>query len=255
MADRVFPSSKPNPQPPQAVNGSGGPPSFPTTKAQAYGATRPRYRPQPMKPRRRSSRSCCCACCLWLTLILIALVLLAAIAGGVFYFLYRPRRPDFTVSSLRLAALNVTASNHLASRLDLSVTARNPNKKLVYLYDPISIAVSSGGVDVGDGSFPAFVHDTKNTTILKTTVSSSGESVDPSAAADLKKKSKLPLEIDLETKAGVKIGGLKTKKIGIKVHCEGIDVAVPKGKTAPSPSSPDVMCKVKLRIKIWKWTF
>ncbi|KAG1330168.1 NDR1/HIN1-like protein 13 [Cocos nucifera] len=255
MADRGYPSSKPNLQTPRAVNGGGGPPSFPTTKAQAYGANRPVYRPQPMKPRRRSSRGCCCACCLWLTLILIALVFLAAIAGGVFYVLYRPRRPNFTVSSIRLAALNVTASNQLASRLDLSMTARNPNKKLVYLYDPISIAVSSGGVDVGDGSFPAFVHDTKNTTILKTTVSTSGESVDASAAADLKKKSKLPLEIDLETNAGMKIGGLKTKKMGIKVHCAAIDVAVPKGKTARSPSTLDSPCKVKLRIKIWKWTF
>ncbi|XP_008793226.1 NDR1/HIN1-like protein 13 [Phoenix dactylifera] len=255
MADRVYPSSKPNLQRPRAVNTGGGPPSFPATKAQAYGANRPSYRPQPMKPRRRSRRGCCCACCLWLALILIALVLLAAIAGGVFYVLYRPRRPDFTVTSLRLAALNVTASNHLASRLDLSVTARNPNKKLVYLYDPISISVSSGGVDVGDGSFPAFVHDTKNTTILRTTVSTSGESVDASAAADLKKKSKLPLEIDLETKAGVKIGGLKTKKMWIKVHCVGIDVAAPKGKTAPSPSHPDATCQVRLRFKIWKWTF
>lgn len=255
MADRVYPSSKPNPQPPRAVNGGGGPPSFPATKAQAYGATRPPYRPQPMKSRRRSRRGCCCTFCLWLTLIIIALAFLAAIAGGIFYVLYRPRRPDYTVTSLRLAALNVTASNQLASRLDLSITARNPNKKLVYLYDPISIAVFSGGVEVGDGSFPGFVHDTKNTTILKTTVSTSGESVDASAAADLKKKSKLPLEIDLDTKAGVKIGGLKTKKIGIKVHCEGIDVAVPKGKTAPSPYSPDSQCKVKLRIKIWKWTF
>ncbi|XP_010915257.2 NDR1/HIN1-like protein 13 [Elaeis guineensis] len=255
MADRVYPSSKPNPQPPQAINGGGGPPSFPATKAQAYGATRPPYRPQPMKSRRRSRRGRCCTCCLWLTLILIALVLLAAIAGGIFYVLYRPRRPEFTVTSLRLAALNVTASNQLASRFDLSITARNPNKKLVYLYDPISVAISSGGVDVGDGSFPAFVQDTKSTTILKTTVSTSGESVDASAAADLKKKSKLPLEIDLDTKAGVKIGGLKTKKIGMKVHCEGFDAAVPKGKTAPSPSSPDATCKVKLRIKIWKWTF
>lgn len=252
MADRVYPSSKPNLQTPQAVNGGGGPPSFPGTKAQAYGARRPVYRPQPMKPRRRGR---CCSCCLWLTLILIALVLLAAIAGGVFYIIYRPRRPDFTVSSIRLAALNVTASDQLASRLDLSLTVRNPNKKLVYLYDPISIAVSSGGVDVGDGSFPAFVHDTKNITILKTTVSTSGESVDTSAATDLKKKSKLPVEIDLETKAGVKIGGLETKKMKIKVHCPAIDVAVPKGKTASSPSSPDAACKVKLRIKIWKWTF
>ncbi|KAJ0964564.1 hypothetical protein J5N97_025702 [Dioscorea zingiberensis] len=258
MADRVYPSAKPNPHPPPAAaNGAaGGPPSFPATKAQMYGATRPAYRPQPpsKQRRRRSRRSCCCACCLWLTLVIVALILLAAIAGGVFYVLYRPHRPSFSVSSLRLSTLNLT-SNHLSSRIDLSVTARNPNRKLVFLYDPIYISASSNDVDVGDGSIPAFTHDTKNTTILKTTLSSSSQSLDSSIASDLKKKTTLPLEIDLETKAGVKIGSLKTKKIGIRVSCSGINVAVPKpkGKT-PSASSPDASCKVKIRIKIWKWT-
>ncbi|XP_039143618.1 NDR1/HIN1-like protein 13 [Dioscorea cayenensis subsp. rotundata] len=260
MTDRVYPSAKPNPHPPPpAANGAaaaGGPPSFPATKAQMYGATRPAYRPQPLSKqrRRRSRRGCCCACCLWLMLVIVALILLAAIAGGVFYVLYRPQRPTFSVSSLRLSTLNLT-SNHLNSRIDLSVTARNPNRKLVFLYDPITIAASSSGIDIGDGSFPAFTHDTKNTTILKTALTSSSQSLDSSTASDLKKKTTIPLEIDLETKAGVKIGSLKTKKIGIQVSCTGINVAVPKSKGKPSAAdSPDASCKVKIRIKIWKWT-
>lgn len=261
MADRVYPSAKPNANPPQSA-GNGGPtagnggggtqPSFPPTKAQLY--NRPMYRPKPPVKRRRTRRGCCRACCCWLILILISLILLAALAGGIFYVLYRPQRPNFSVSSLQLTTLNVSASNQVTSKLNIAVTARNPNKKIVFLYDPISISVISGGVDIGDGSFPGFVHGKKNTTVMRSTVKSSGQSVDPSVAVALK-KSTVDLDIDLETKAGVKVGGMKTKKMGIRVHCEGIRINVPKGKKTPPPSTPDVSCKVKLRIKIWKWTF
>lgn len=251
MAERIYPSAKPIPHPPSAANGAA--PVFPAPKAQAYG--RPAYRPQPPPKRRRSRRSCWCSCCLWITLVILALIFLAAIAGGVFYVLYRPHRPTFTVTSLRLSQFNLTSSDSLTSRLDLSVTARNPNKKISFLYDPVAIAVSSNGVGIGQGSFPAFVHGAGNTTLLKTTVSSSGESLDSTAASDLKKKSSIPLEIDLDTRAGVKIGSIKTKKIGIKVSCDGFDVTLPKKKAGAPAKTADVSCKVKLRIKIWKWTF
>ncbi|KAH0468456.1 hypothetical protein IEQ34_003489 [Dendrobium chrysotoxum] len=261
MADRVYPSAKPNPNPPQsaanggatATNGGGGTqPSFPPTKSQLY--NRPMYRPQAPAKRRRTRRGCCRSCCCWLVLILISLIILAALAGGIFYILYRPQRPNFSVSSVQLTTLNVSASNQVTSKLNIAVTARNPNKKIVFVYDPISISVTSDGADFGDGSFPGFVHQKKNTTVMRTTATSSGQSVDPSVAVTLK-KSTVNLDIDLETKAGVKLGGLKTKKMKIRVHCAGIRVAVPKGKKTSSPSTPDVSCKVKLRFKIWKWTF
>uniref|UniRef100_A0A6V7QQ88 Late embryogenesis abundant protein LEA-2 subgroup domain-containing protein n=1 Tax=Ananas comosus var. bracteatus TaxID=296719 RepID=A0A6V7QQ88_ANACO len=234
MADRVYPSGKPNTRPPQALNvgggggggGGGAAAAFPATKSQMY--QRPAYRPQAPKSRRRSGRSCCCSCVLWTLLALVGLVLLAAIAGGSSTCSTAPP-PTFAVSSLRLSALNLSSSGDLlTSSLDVSVAVRNPNKKIAFLYDPISATASSasGGVDVGDGSFP--------------------------------EGGTLGLRIDLETKAGVKIGKVTTKKIGIRVRCEGIQVAAPKGKSSSSSSSApamDVACKVKLRIKIWKWTF
>ncbi|XP_039127473.1 uncharacterized protein LOC120263579 [Dioscorea cayenensis subsp. rotundata] len=117
-----------------------------------YGATCSAYRQQLIwkQRHRRSRRGCCCVCYLSLTLVIVALILLGAIVGGVFYVLYHPHRPTFYVSSLRLSTLNLT-SNHLNSRINLSVTARNPNRKLVFIYDPITIAASSSGVDIGDG--------------------------------------------------------------------------------------------------------
>lgn len=71
----------------------------------------------------------------------------------------------------------------------------------------------------------------------------------------LKSKNTFPVKIRLETKVKVKVGSLKTKKVGIRVTCDGINVSVPAGKSPAKTTTSNVKCKVDLRIKIWKWTF
>ncbi|XP_059643423.1 NDR1/HIN1-like protein 6 [Cornus florida] len=254
MTDRVYPS-KP------ATNGTaaahGGNPSFPANKAQLYNTTRPAYRPQPHHSRRRG-RSCCCSFCLCITLFFITLIVLATVAGAVLWVLYRPHRPSFSVSSLRISQFNFTSSSQLNSKFNLTVTAQNPNKKLVFFYDPMKIKVTADGINVGDGSIPAFVHGTKNTTTLRSTITSSAQSMDSTSIStlksDLKNKNGLDLKIQLDTKVKVKIGGLKTTKVAIRVSCKGIKAAVPTGKTSTTATTSDAKCKVYPRIKIWKWT-
>lgn len=266
MADRPFP---PTTKSPAAANGGGltANGSFPATKSQLYGeATRSAaYRPQPMKGggRRRHRRGCCCRCCLWTTVALLVLLLLIGAAAAVFYVLYRPQRPTFTVTSLKVSYINITTSSStLSSKFDLTVSARNPNSKLVYIYSPTSVSVVSadgGGVDLGDATIPAFVHGKKNTTVLKTSIASTGQQVDSTAASalksGLKSKNGLALKIRLETKVKVKIGGLKTPRVGIRVTCGGIRATAPAaGKSAATASTASAKCKVDTRIRIWNWT-
>ncbi|KAL6996327.1 hypothetical protein U1Q18_006460 [Sarracenia purpurea var. burkii] len=252
MADRVYPSAKPT------VNGGAGGrnPSFPATKAQLYNTTRPAYRPQP-PPRSRRSR--CCACFLWTTLAIAALLLLAAIAGAILWVIYRPYRPSFSVFSLQVSQFNLTSSSQLTSKFNLTLSARNPNKKLVFLYDPISISITADGADVGDGSLPAFVQGTESTTTLRTVITSAGQSMDSTSVtvlkSDLKNQNSLPLKIQMDTKVKIKIGGLKTKRVRIRVICDEINAAVTAGKKAATATTSNSKCKVDLRIKIWKWTF
>ncbi|KAL4589248.1 hypothetical protein LXL04_002154 [Taraxacum kok-saghyz] len=254
MAEKIHPSAKPtagnNHAPPTAFAANGNPP-FPANKAQLYNSTRPVYRPLP----RRNRRSCWCSCCLWITLVLILLIVIAAVAGGVFYVLYRPHRPSFAISSLQVSQFNLTSSNQLNTRFNFTVTARNPNKKIAFYYDLVSVSIDSKGVGVGDGSIPAFVMPKKNTTKLRTILSTTGRSVDDDSGlkSDLKNKKSLPLTIKLDTKVKVKIGSLKTKKVPIRVVCQGIKVTPPTGKLATTATTSNVKCKVDLRIKIWKW--
>lgn len=257
---------------------------------------RPIYRPQaPAAKRRRGGRSSCrfsCCCCFfYAVLVVLLLAFVAAVAGGAFYLLYRPHRPAFTLSVARVDKLSLSSSATapaLTDSIDVTLTAKNPNKKLVYLYDDFAVtaATAANAVPLGEGSVPGFVHDAGNITVIKATVSASALGVDPTTAAtDIKKSGEFTITLDLETKAGVKVGGLKTKKIGVLVHCEGIKVAAPapppppakkkKGgvklsvadapspaasvdDTTPSPPPATTVarvCQVRIRVKIWKWTF
>ncbi|XP_004486831.1 NDR1/HIN1-like protein 13 [Cicer arietinum] len=253
MTDRVYPSAKPT------TNGNGAAtvnPSFPATKAQLYGATRPTYRPQPHH--RRTRRRCCCTFCFWFFLILLILLLLIGVAGTAFYLIYHPHRPTFTVTSLKLSYLNLTSSSTLNSKFNINITAKNPNKNLIFVYQPISISILSGDVDVGDGTIPTFEHGKKNTTLLKASILSSGEALENDAETELKKNMKskngLALKVKLDTKVKAKMGKLKTPNVGIRVSCDGIRVHLPAGKKPVTASTSNVKCEVDVRFKIWKWT-
>jgi len=223
-------------------------------------------------------------------LVIVLLALVAAAAGGVFYLLYRPQRPSFTVSSVRLTAFNLSSSATapvLTDSIQLTVTAKNPNKKLVYIYDDFSFsaATTANAVPLGDATAPGFAHQAGNTTIFTTTIAAAAVTVDPSGAgSDFKMSGAFSVSVDADTRAGVKVGSLKTKKMDIQVRCDGIKVTPPrprppppapkkvKGKNgtalapAPAPALDNAettatvsttahSCTVRVRVKIGRWTF
>ncbi|EEF45778.1 NDR1/HIN1-like protein 13 [Ricinus communis] len=272
MSDRVFPSSKP------ATNGgtattaattpAPNPPPPASNKSHLYNPTaRPPYRPQPRRRRTRSGRSICCCCCFWTLLAILLLILLAAIAGAALYILYRPHRPAFSIPSLRIHRLNLTtsadsSSSHVSTLLNLTLISKNPNSHLTFFYDSFAISSlsSDGDVFLGNGTIPAYTLGKKNETSFRNVVVSGSNDLDAESVnalrSDLKKKSGgVALKIELDTKVKLKMGGLKTKKVGIRVTCDGIKGVVPKGKSPTVAVTSASKCKVDLRIKIWKWTF
>ncbi|KAK8550414.1 hypothetical protein V6N13_118932 [Hibiscus sabdariffa] len=273
MSDKVFPSSKPTAMaaPPAANGGAPGGVNAATnggtTKSNLYNPTsRPPYRPQPYHRRHRPRRNYCCCCCFWTILIILILALLVAIAGSVFYVLYRPHRPSFTLASLRIHRLNLTttadsSSSHLSTLFNLTVSSKNPNSHLSFSYDPFVVSCLSGNSDVfiGNGTLPAFVSNSKNETTFKGVVVTTSSDLDAetvnSLRPDLKNKNGISLKVEMDTKVRVKMGGLRSKKVGIRVSCDGVKGAVPKGKFPSVANVAGAKCKVDLRIKIWRWTF
>ncbi|KAK9946270.1 hypothetical protein M0R45_011743 [Rubus argutus] len=269
MTDRVYPSSSK-----LATNGATNGTTVTTTAANPT-ATKPQplrqpYRPQPQyhhRRHRRSNRNLCCCCCFWSILILLTLALLAAIAGTAVYVLYRPHRPEFTVTSLKIGKLNLTdspdgATSHLVTLFNLTLASKNPNNHLSFAYESFALTLTLSGntdVQIANGSIPAFTSDTKNFTSFRSILSTSNdldvESV-KSLRSDLRRKTGVPMKLQMDTKVKVTMGGkLKSNKVGIRVTCQQIRGVAPKGKSPSAASVADSKCNVDLRIKIWRWTF
>ncbi|KAL6882108.1 hypothetical protein ACP4OV_011580 [Aristida adscensionis] len=296
MGDRAYaPAAKPVPVRVSngAANGVGPPRPAPPSMVPGRVPPPPMYRPKPAQARppprrRRSARGWCCVCCLWLTLVLVALVFLGAIAAGVFYVVYHPQLPTFSVSSLRLAALNVSDSDAVTSRIEFTVTARNRNDKIAFAYGDIAAAFQADGADVGSGVVPGFLHPAGNTTVIRAEASTAAATLDPVSAAALRSKKSHAMFVQMDSKVGFQIGRFNSKRINVRVTCAGFSAGLAKPAPAPAPlvavapapvrsrrprsvvrtssssssfsfsgsgklTTTDAKCK--LRVKIWIWTF
>ncbi|KAI4376989.1 hypothetical protein MLD38_014688 [Melastoma candidum] len=284
MTDRVYPSSKPNAN--AKANGNGNvaapngtsaahpPPPVPApapSKAQLYRPYNPPASQHRRHGRRRTDGCRCspCRCCFWTILLILLILLIAATVSAVLYLLYHPHKPSFTVSYLQTGRLNLSSSSAAASSPSLSASfnltllAKNPNSHIfTYFFDPTVVSLlSSSSVLLGNSTLPAFVSFPKNQTSFRNVVAS-GDFQDLDAdsvtalRSDLRKKNGVPLTVQLDTKISVKAGGLKSKRVGIRVTCDGFrGVVPPKGKAAAVASVGESKCTVDLRIKIWKFTF
>ncbi|KAH1105437.1 hypothetical protein J1N35_009205 [Gossypium stocksii] len=271
MSDKV-PSSRPTVAA-AAKGGTDEPP--PSTTAPANGGakkthlynptSRPTYRPQPHHRNRPRRNYCCCFCC-WTILIILILILLAAITGTVLYVLYRPHRPSFTLASFRIHRLNLTtsadsASSHLSTLFNLTISSKNPNAYLSFSYDPFTVSCvsSDGNVFLGNGTLPAFFSGSKSETTFRGVAVATSSDVDAETMnglrPELKKKKGFLLKVEMDTRVMVKMGSLKSKKVGIRVTCDGIKGLGPKGKSPAVANVFGAKCEVDLRIKIWRWTF
>ncbi|GAA0152363.1 hypothetical protein LIER_10865 [Lithospermum erythrorhizon] len=270
MTDRVHPSAKPTTA---AAAAAHQPPSQqpPPPKPHLYNPSRHPYRPTPAYLAQHNRRRCgcrrfCFLCICWTLLFLIFILLLSCIASTILYFLYNPKRPSFSISSLKISQFNLTTtpldeSTRLSTKLNLTLSCKNPNKKVVFFYNPISINIYSmhNEILLANGSFPEFTSIENNVTIIHTTLAMSNQVMDADSVrvlrSDLKKKSGVPIKLVVETKVKVKMDKIKVRKFDIVVTCEGIHGQMPKGKIAGTATTTKAKCKVDPKFKIWKVTF
>lgn len=261
MADRVHPSANPN-------AAAAKPPS---ARTHLPNPTRHPYRPYPTSQRRRkdpcfSCRRCLCLTCFWSFVLLLMISFLAAASAAVFYTLYQPKYSSVSVNSLKVSYFNLTNNpsddtTHLTTKFNLTLSVRNPNKKITFYYEPFSISVLSNSVELANGSFTEFTNLPDSIFTLHTTMRPYSQVMDTdsmnSLNEDLKMKNGLPLKIVMDTTLILKMGKLKMKEIRIGVNCNGIHAAVLKAKNVipTTANSSKAKCKIHLKIKILKWTF
>jgi len=249
------------------------PTKLPTTNHPARAPPPALRRRVPPLYRLETRRKCCtCRCCcmtlFWTALIAIALLAAAAMAAAGFYAYYRPRPPSFAVSSLDFTHLNLTATNttsaaEAAAKMNLSITVRNPNAKITFVYPSINVTVVAqrGKIIMGSGSFPQFIQSGKNTTELFAQIES-GEDFDDKALktvkSDLKNKKGLDLKVEMETQMRLKVGErIKTGEFGLRVSCSRITAFASSNRnlteSAVQTSVDAAKCDVHFIVTIFEW--
>lgn len=228
MADdqRVYPSAAPSDGNASGAAREKTPRSYivQLPKDQEYrSAAPPQQRYAPSRPPRRRRNPCCC-CLAWIFCPLILLIVLIAIAAGVFYIVYRPQIPKYSLNGISVNRLNITRDLRLSSDLTVTVRAQNTNKKIGIFYeDGNRLAVLYSGKVISSGIIPAFYQAPRNTTLvqIKMTASRVPFTAALKSALDTDQtKGSVPLDVEMDEPVRLKIGSLKTPKVTIQIRCK-----------------------------------
>ncbi|CAL9042336.1 unnamed protein product [Musa banksii] len=235
---RVHPVDVESP-PPSAPE---APPSL--LQQEKAGATAPAAHSRP--PRKRRSRCCTCLC--WSLLAIVILIVVIAVAAGVLYLVFRPKIPKYSVDRLAVSSFAVDDNATVAVTFNVTVTARNPNRRIGIYYQ--------GGSDLSawytderlcTGSFPAFYQGHRNTTVLHVLLAGEAK-IGSELLTELLQQQQtgtIPLAVRGVVPVRVKLGKLKLWKVRFKVRCS---LVVNSLSASGDVSIRSSSCKFKLKL-------
>jgi Late embryogenesis abundant protein len=197
---------------------------------------------------RKRNRSCCCFL-KYLLLTILFLLLVIILAAGLFYILYKPKIPKYTISSLSVNKFNISMPNTFifAPDFEATVTAENPNSKISIYYEVGShITVYYKDVSLANGAWPKFYQPENNVTKLVVPVNGSGIRLSTLIHDDILRNQKsgaIPLNLDMKVPVKIKAGSITTWTINVFVSC---DVTV--DKLAVGSTIVNKSCSVKVHV-------
>ncbi|XAR60256.1 hypothetical protein NMG60_11033540 [Bertholletia excelsa] len=197
--------------------------------------------------RQKPRRSCCCRCLCWTFSLLLLLLILLAVTAGVLYLVFRPESPKYSIEDVAIRGFNVTSPSAISPEFDVTVRARNPNKKIgIYYEKGSSVNVYYSGIELCNGALPSFYQPSNNLTVFETALKGSNimlaSGLRSSLAAEVK-QGEVPFRLKLKAPVKIKIGAVKTWKITVKVSC---DVVVDSLTASSKIVSKDCDYSVKL---------
>jgi len=183
-----------------------------------------RYEQYTHKKHRRN-RHCCCLC--WFIGIIFILIALLGIAAGIFYLVFRPKAPNYTIENITIRGINITSPSSttgISPEFDVIVKADNPNDKIGISYEKDSSAeIFYKDMRLCNGILPAFYQTSNNVTMFKTMLKGNGikmSSEDQITLVKAQTKREVPLIVKLRAPVKIKVGSVKTWKITVKVDCD-----------------------------------
>lgn len=209
------------------------PPGYSEPNLQAKPTSRPlptkALLPSSFQPRKRRSRHCrLCLCCL--ILLLITVILLLIISGGLFYIWFDPKLPVFHLQSIKFPTFSVTKKSdgtYLKAKMVARIEVRNPNEKIIYHFGESKVETTTGDeeVNLGSTSLPKFTQEKGNATSLKTVTNVNNELIEDRIGSKILhqfKSKKLKVKMNVKTRVGIGVAGMKTGLLGAEVFCGGV---------------------------------
>lgn len=169
-------------------------------------------------------RSCCCKFICWFFSILLILIIAIAITVGVLYLVFRPKLPKYSVDELRISQFDSSGNNSLSVTFNVTITARNPNKKIGIYYEGGShISAWYKDTQLCEGSLPKFYQGHRNTTVLNLPLTGQTQDANGlvnSVQQQLQQTGNIPLNLKVKQPVRIKLGKLKLFKIKFRVRCK-----------------------------------
>ncbi|URE28532.1 harpin-induced protein 1 domain containing protein [Musa troglodytarum] len=229
---RVHPVDVESP-PPSAPE---APPSL--LQPEKAGATAPATHLNPVRKR----RSRCCTCLCWSLLAIVILIVVIA----VLYLVFRPKIPKYSVDRLAVSSFAVDDNATVAVTFNVTVTARNPNRRIgIYYQGRNDLSAWYTDERLCTGSFPAFYHGHRNTTVLHVLLAGEAK-IGSELLTELQQQTgTIPLAVRGDVPVRVKLGKLKLWKVTFKVRCSLVVNSLSAGGDVSIRSSS---CKFKLKL-------
>lgn len=201
----------------------------------------------PKPPKKR--RSCCCKFFCWLISILLILIVAIAITIGILYLVFRPKIPKYSVDELGVTQFDVGDNNSLSVTFNLTITARNPNKKIGIDYRGGS-HISAWYMDTKlcEGSLPKFYQGHKNTTVLSIPLTGRTENatgLQSTLMQQVQDTGNVPLNLKVKQPVRIKLGKLKLFTIKFRVRCKVVVDNISANSSIRIKSSS---CKFRFRL-------
>ncbi|KAL4299579.1 hypothetical protein S245_058997 [Arachis hypogaea] len=179
--------------------------------------------PPPPARNRRSRRGCCCKFLCWFISILLIVVVAIGATVGILYLVFRPKLPKYSINEIGVTRFDLSNNDSLSVTFNLTITARNPNKRIGIDYRGGShISAYYNGTKLCDGSLPKFYQGHHNTTVLNIPLSGEAENataLENSLTQQLQQSGSIPLRLKAKQPVRIKFGKLKLFKITFRVRC------------------------------------
>lgn len=200
--------------------------SIPSEKGDQVNAIFPPSRPPVFpfaSPPKSNSRSCCCRviCCIFTLLIILVVVI--GILGAIFYFVFHPKAPNFSIDRIRITDFRINMDLSLYTKFDVRITAKNPNKKIgIYYEKGGKMTVLYSKTELCHGSLPAFYQGSMNKTELDVSLSGQNQfgNTMMSALMQAQRSGNIPLDLKVDQPVSIKPGSLKLGKVRVLVNCK-----------------------------------